>query len=352
MHTVFSRRGLSVLAIASEHRNSYFALVKNTQSCLSTHNLISPDKSDLHLHCAYCKFNSHTIDKCYILHGYPQSLKDLFTPDKRAEELQHISHEHPLTFSKKSNERLFCSGCRLALSGGPAYSCDECNYVLHYLCAKVPRKMHDVAHRKHPLTLLLDTPNYNGKFVCCACGGVGKGFHYNCATCQFSIDVHCALIPESLKHQSHAHPLSLKASTSSSNCAACGDPNEKVSFGCMDSIKKHNFELHVYCVTLPISIQHVDHNHALSLRTSYKPIEDEKSISCAICSKNINQKLWYYGCTVCYEYVAHTECAASKGLYGAKNGIIRTQILNRIELMKQNILAGRIEECGQWYPQK
>ncbi|WOH12692.1 hypothetical protein DCAR_0832199 [Daucus carota subsp. sativus] len=267
-------------------------------------------------------------------------------------ELQHISHEHPLTFSKTSNEELFCSGCRLALSGGPTYSCVECNYILHYLCAKVPRKMHDVAHRKHPLTLLLDTPNHSGRFLCCACGASGKGFHYNCATCQFSLDVHCALIPESLKHQSHSHPLSLKASTSSSHCAACGEPNERVSFGCLDSKKKHNYELHVYCVTLPISIQHIGHDHTLSLRTSCEPIEEGKSLSCAICMKNINQKLWYYGCNVCYEVVAHTKCAASKVLYGTKNGMVRKQILNRVELMKQNILAGRIEECGQWCPQK
>lgn len=344
------RRGLSVLTVPSEHRNSYAALVKSTQSYISTHSLISPDKSNLHLHCGYCKVNTHTIDKCYKLHGYPQTLEDLFTPNDRAMELQHFSHEHPLTFSKKSNRKICCSGCRLLLSGGPTYSCNECSFVLHYLCAKVPQKMHDVAHKIHPLTLLLDTPNCNGNFVCCACGGVGKGFHYNCATCQFSIDVHCALIPESLKHHSHSHPLSLKPSTSSSQCAACGEPNEGVSFGCLDCKKKRSFEIHVYCVTLPISIKHKGHEHSLSLRSSYELNEEQKSVSCAICSKRINQKFWYYGCNTCNKVVAHTECAASMVLYGAQNVVEKMQIPNRVQLMKRNILAGRIEECGQWYP--
>lgn len=349
--------GLSVLPFSSssDQRYSYAALVRNAQSSISSHSLISPNKSTLHLDCAFCKLSNHTIDRCYKLYGYPQQLKDLFdsspTEDRKME-LQHFSHQHPLKFTRKNNKQILCSGCRLALANGPTYSCEKCSYVLHYLCAKLPRNMHDVAHKKHPLTLLLEAYNYNGEFVCCACASVGKGFHFYCATCQFSIDVHCALIPESLKHQSHQHPLSLKASNSATNCTACGLANEGVSFGCLDCKKKCNFELHVYCVTLPLTIKYKDHNHSLSLRCFYDPFEEHVSMSCDICRKELDQKFWYYGCNVCYKIAAHTDCAASMVVYGAVNKKERMQIRNcsQIELMKRNIMAGRIEECGQWYP--
>lgn len=60
----------------------------------------------------------------------------------------HGSHPHPLYFSKKVPRE--CVAC--GFSHGHGFSCDDCDYSLHFACAVIPTT---VKHRydRHPLSL-------------------------------------------------------------------------------------------------------------------------------------------------------------------------------------------------------
>ncbi|CAL9224059.1 unnamed protein product [Arabidopsis halleri] len=78
--------------------------------------------------------------------------------------VRHPSHNHPLRGHKcEAKDEIICSGCDLDLS----------------------------------------------TYTCNACGEYGSSFTYNCSTCQYDVHVGCVSMPETMKREDHAHPLTL-----------------------------------------------------------------------------------------------------------------------------------------------
>ncbi|KAF3520601.1 hypothetical protein DY000_02061010 [Brassica cretica] len=46
-------------------------------------------------------------------------------------------------------------------------------------------------------------------YTCQACGEYGSSFTYNCSICQYDVHVGCVSMPETVKREDHAHPLTL-----------------------------------------------------------------------------------------------------------------------------------------------
>ncbi|CAH2058032.1 unnamed protein product [Thlaspi arvense] len=125
--------------------------------------------------------------------------------------VRHPSHNHPLRgYKSQAEDEIICSGCDLDLIGA-AFKCtkSECDYFLHKSCLELPRELRHKSHPNHPLTLLYSPPYVQSSYTCDACGEYGSGFTYNCSICQYDVHVGCVSMPETMKHDEHAHPLTL-----------------------------------------------------------------------------------------------------------------------------------------------
>jgi hypothetical protein len=74
---------------------------------------------------------------------------------------------------------LLCNGCMLLITLAPFYSCVDCDFFLHEICAKLPIiKQHRLHH--HVLTLVSHVPSKCNLFECNACNYCRHGFIYKC----------------------------------------------------------------------------------------------------------------------------------------------------------------------------
>ncbi|GFZ08779.1 hypothetical protein Acr_20g0005870 [Actinidia rufa] len=224
-------------------------------------------------------------------------------------EIEHISHKHPLIFNEEHKDNIveaLCNGCQLPISGTPSYKCRQCQYFyLHKACAELPREMKHPMHLQHPLSLL-PSPPYPRK-ECNACRRSCESFTYHCSSCQFNLDVACALLAQKIDLGCHEHPLTPLQRPALFLCDACGTKHEGSSYQCAIC----QFWINQECAKLPRTIEHGSHEHLLSLSYSL-PLEDYRSASyCGICSKKVNRVNWIYNCAEC-KYHAHVNCATSK----------------------------------------
>ncbi|KAK9065798.1 hypothetical protein SSX86_015199 [Deinandra increscens subsp. villosa] len=126
---------------------------------------------------------------------------------------KHFSHPHNLLIHRpyELGQQVTCSGCRFPCDNTTAavHACHRCNFFLHDHCANAGRYVKHPCHKPHPL-VLLPYPTYAGNtFVCNACGRPGKAFSYCCALCEFDLHVGCALLPVSVVNKDHQHELDL-----------------------------------------------------------------------------------------------------------------------------------------------
>ncbi|PWA48716.1 C1-like protein [Artemisia annua] len=101
-----------------------------------------------------------------------------------------------------------CYGCVRPLSF-PYYRCcqDGCSYTLHKYCAQLPRILQHQLHLDHSLNLV-DTLGDEHYFKCSGCFSLGNTFAYKCeSNCKFFLCVNCVVLPKTIKHESHNHPL-------------------------------------------------------------------------------------------------------------------------------------------------
>ncbi|KAM7500103.1 hypothetical protein LguiA_024517 [Lonicera macranthoides] len=136
-------------------------------------------------------------------------------------EIEHFSHEHPLILGKEMHQQAdgsgddkiqksqICAGCLepIILSSssyaGAYYSCAECKFFLHKLCAELPMEMNHPSHPRHMVKLSTDR-----SCKCQVCDCRWKNFTYSCSICNFDIDVICATLMErKIDHVSHKHSL-------------------------------------------------------------------------------------------------------------------------------------------------
>lgn len=126
---------------------------------------------------------------------------------------KHFSHLHNLTIHRpyELGKQVVCSGCHFPCDNTKTavHACHQCNFFLHDHCANAGRYVKHPSHKLHPL-ILLPYPTYAGStFICNACGRPGKSFSYCCALCEFDLHVGCAMLPVSVVSEHHEHELGL-----------------------------------------------------------------------------------------------------------------------------------------------
>ncbi|XP_077219624.1 protein VACUOLELESS GAMETOPHYTES-like [Tasmannia lanceolata] len=190
-------------------------------------------------------------------------------------QIQHFSHQHPLELTTLPHTQItspLCFGCNLKLSGW-LYTCKPCNYYLHISCSQLPHLIQHPADPNHALSLLPYPAYPEGYFNCDACGRRGDGFSYHCGRC--------------------------------------------------------NFDVHILCASMPLSINHQAHCHTLNL--AFFPPYQNKGFSCDIC-KRLGSNHWLYRCETC-EFDAHLGCATAKTMPLADVQIQQLQVIQQQRML-------------------
>ncbi|KAD4586384.1 hypothetical protein E3N88_23985 [Mikania micrantha] len=211
------------------------------------------------------------------------------------------------------------------------YSCKDCNYSLHKLCAQVPKTIQDhPLHPGHDLTLSQKYQLYDPDFkfegtvdsgwICDICNIWRSNFYnYHCYICKFTMDIICATMSEQkMDHPSHPdHQLQRNFSPMITSCYACGDKHSGTFFQCTTCSW---FKIHLDCCLLPakLLIQQFtngsfSHSHMLTLSYYFPYIEQKEKFlpTCRVCEEPFTFKKWLYKCDRC-RYYAHVSCATSR----------------------------------------
>ncbi|GLT63137.1 hypothetical protein SLA2020_357210 [Shorea laevis] len=221
----------------------------------------------------------------------------------------HFSHPHPLVLVEEEidwiNIIYYCSACgeRVDVS---YYNCSECGFCLHKSCAELSREINHPFHTSHPL-ILSDKAQYvqYGQFVCNSCQKeMGKEFVYHCSSCDFDLDLKCALLPNliigdfpKLKHFSHLHSLFFIQNhyiePQDQFCSACEEPILGPVYCCFDYLITGDFP----------KLKHFSHQHSLFfIQNHYIEPEDR---SCSACEEPISGPV--YCCFDC-SFFLHQKC--------------------------------------------
>nr|VDC74285.1 unnamed protein product [Brassica rapa] len=209
----------------------------------------------------------------------------------------HFSHEeHYLKLNEESiisGEGIRCEACVLPIYYQAFYSCVQCNFILHKTCANLSRKKRHFSHDK-ALTLICGDKIEH----CEMCEKYSQGFKYTDFQ-YFSIDVECAMLSESIIHESHPCTLYYNNNTYI-KCACCNEGGYR-SFSCDDC----SFGLHGRCAALPKTIQHWYDEHLIFL--CYNKNKRGGEYWCDICEEQIDTMIWFYTCDSCC-VTFHTKC--------------------------------------------
>ncbi|XVF56000.1 hypothetical protein PTKIN_Ptkin06aG0081100 [Pterospermum kingtungense] len=223
--------------------------------------------------------------------------------------MQNWSHDHPLVSSTRNiaNEKVDCSICEEPIEGGSIYyGCTEsdCKFYLHRICADLPLTIDHPFYHRHALNLQKKPPNVLNYFFCDVCWDQSEIF-YNCSTCDYAVDVKCALLPQfiagdfsKIHHSSHAHPLIFttkkKGIVKIHPCVACQESTPGPIYSCANI--DCEFYIHKKCAELPPTVAHPSHRkHPLLLLTNAPPHQD--MCSCHLCTNHING--FIYHCSLC-----------------------------------------------------
>ncbi|XP_010559202.1 PREDICTED: uncharacterized protein LOC104827679 [Tarenaya hassleriana] len=128
--------------------------------------------------CRACGFHLH--EKCSEL---PQKIKHPF------------DQIHLLTLipSPQYPEGLFrCDACGKD-GNGFSYHCGDCGIDLHTICANMPSRISHHSHPQHELRLTFFIPDSSRSFFCRICQGTGSNsWMYSCQECRFNAHLICA----------------------------------------------------------------------------------------------------------------------------------------------------------------
>ncbi|KAL8242816.1 hypothetical protein R6Q59_013118 [Mikania micrantha] len=287
-------------------------------------------KDDEHPNLLHCPFDNESDN---LLKRYMSNQIDFTSKLHDRDMLNHSGHQHPLIlFNKQTSDgekmvslhnpmkriQLLCDGCVKPILTEPFYICnqhadEQCCFILHEWCAKLPLKVQDYpGHSEHTLFLLPKVPNkFFSVFICAICNLRSNGFAYGCMMCEYYVDINCAFIPEEITHDAHPGHLLYKVEPTNTislprkTCNAClDDIINRWGFHCPSC----EYYIHVECALLLYRvIKHKCDKHPLSLR--YEPVENHISHDyfCEICEYRLNPWAWFYHCTTCRQST-HTNC--------------------------------------------
>lgn len=154
-------------------------------------------------------------------------------------EINHFSHEHPLTLLEEIDNEIVCKGCQKGFPES-AYGCSQGKFYLHKFCSELPLEIQCFFH---PCPLALKITQYfeSGFVYCNACHRFHWGFYYHCDHCQFVVGAECVTLrPEEgdtddqIWHLSHAHQLTIadKKEDDGICCQVCRKLCTSQTYGC------------------------------------------------------------------------------------------------------------------------
>ncbi|PWA97951.1 B-box-type zinc finger [Artemisia annua] len=289
-----------------------------------------------------------------LQHEHPLTLIDL-NPEYPRDEVVYDDEEELIM---KQDFRCSCGRCGQEINFYHRYyyTCDQCDYSLHKLCAELSKTLSHESHRDHALILCQVSED-----KWCMCHRFDENLWiYKCEKCRFYVHTDCATTSKAASYNAllfnPATPTSSSITTPSSHdsmkmvevlCNACIRPITNMPFyKCTASDDGCNFVLHVWCTRLstgvkkkrvvdsqivtlkllppvpfasrvmrtnifevdvscgvtPEFITHKSHPNHLLRR--YKPSSE---MYCLLCLSDAKTQL-FYGCEDCMFYL-HTKCA-------------------------------------------
>ncbi|GKV34499.1 hypothetical protein SLEP1_g42870 [Rubroshorea leprosula] len=246
--------------------------------------------------------------------------------------LNHFSHPHPLVLVEDQEMDsisiiYYCSACQERVEGS-SYNCSECDFCLHKSCAELPREINHPSHLNHSLILYekRQLRPVDDSWFCDSCRKRYKPgeklFVYRCSSCDFDLDIECALIPNLItrdlpksQHFSHQHSLFFiknhHIEPKDRSCYACEEQISGPFYGCFSCL----FFLHEKCFELPPEIKHLSH-HKHSLTLLANPPSHYEKCCCRLCSKPCKGFIYY--CSPC-EFGFKPKYAFSDDVIESKN---------------------------------
>nr|GFA67931.1 hypothetical protein [Tanacetum cinerariifolium] len=259
-------------------------------------------------HCANCRYFSHI--KCALnAQQHPSTPRDEPSTSAASEDVKNLLH-FPMS-------QAFTDPLKLLHSKNIAQNDKETTEIYHW------------SHPDHLLILNVEepqsnniTPNFNSGerikedeefYKCNDCFCFGNTFAYKCEMkCKFYLCVNCAFLPNTIKHESHNHPLT-QLIDPNVICNACNMRYLGISYSC----KACDFVLGIYCaMRSPLSLAHrYCKGHEIPL--TYPPVEDHpEDFYCDICEEEMNPNFPLYHCQKCkYRNSFHLDCISRNDYY-------------------------------------
>ncbi|KAL1825572.1 hypothetical protein ACET3Z_012350 [Daucus carota] len=213
--------------------------------------------------------------------------------------------DHLIVRDNNGDNSIVCDGCTKPIYATEvSYACHLCKYFLHRYCAKMPKQLQSTRYQDG--LMLPDISSYFF-FICNGCKFPSSGMRMMTEKGDFQLDIGCASLPRSIKHEAHHHPLTQHESGLNKECTAClrDIDDYEIVFGC----DKCRFYLHGRCALKPYKIIHRwDRDHPLSLNLNLDNIEDHPhDFNCEYCSEDIDPSAWFYHCRYC-DISFHIHC--------------------------------------------
>ncbi|XP_030946015.1 uncharacterized protein LOC115970535 [Quercus lobata] len=186
----------------------------------------------------------------------------------------------------------------------------ECRagFVHHKSCAELPLGLHHPSHPNHPLilfdpfTYLDDNKEEFDRFSKCdVCGEKSDEYSYCCYRCNFNIHIRCSSLPLTIQTEVHDHQLTRTWKLLKFTCDFCGKEGN-LPYLCAQC----DFGIHSRCAACPRRLKVFRHNHPLHLTPSLEVHQSDSPI-CLLCVRKVDTLCLYY-CSIC-DFAAHLYCA-------------------------------------------
>ncbi|KAL0007531.1 hypothetical protein SO802_009033 [Lithocarpus litseifolius] len=248
--------------------------------------------------------------------------------DKKGE-VKYLRYKH---FSIRDDKEIeVCCGVCEKRVCGPSYECIRCKFFVHQDCIEpVEKGQHSFQpHDNDSLIGVSRKTLPRKKFTCDACSCKSCfGFSYRCEECSFKLDANCASLKPLIKYEDHEHLLTLFEKVyDDPQCVVCNTSYSDVSYlRCVEC----DFNVHLLCVPLPVTIKHKCHIDPLYLEDYF--VEDYSGeYYCDACENRRDPRECVYRCEGCANYVAQINCVIDEVLLSisGERGDVELRIVDR-----------------------
>ncbi|KAG5413167.1 hypothetical protein IGI04_000734 [Brassica rapa subsp. trilocularis] len=245
------------------------------------------------------------------------------------------AHEHSLVIEKDLYHPR-CTFCGGGTRDMYYYRCSLCSLNFEIRCSMLALEIDYPYHPQHPLKILTKEEHHFSDGKCLICGEELGLKVYHCSICKFTVDVGCVRDPPPLTilfPKAHEHQLNLTPRKISFVCDACGMEGDRSPYSCQQCY----FMIHQSCIDLPEIINVNRHEHRLSRRLHLSPGNWE----CGFCHKNVDWSYGAYSCSICPNYVIHSQCAIQNNIWDKLElkGIPEESHLEPFKVIDENLIC-------------